>query len=660
MCGITGQFFSSVRPEQALRFAAATDALRHRGPDDEGFVWLPVGGSASPWGGSETPAELRLPDIREAAGQFQGRGLLLGHRRLSILDLSVAGHQPMQTDGGKLWVVFNGEVYNYRELRAELASTGRFHTESDTEVVLRAYQTWGKSAFRRFIGMFAIAIADFRNPESPELVLARDPLGIKPLYHANLGGGMAFASEIKALLALGASRMACPERLQDYLAGGFTDHGSRTFFAEIFQLPPGHLLTVSLSGRQQGVTSEAFWTMPQGEERKITFQDAAAELRERFLDSIRLHLRSDVPVGAALSGGIDSSAIVCAMREVAPSADLRTFSYVADDPQLSEERWVDVVIQKARTAKFRTQPMPEDLVRSLDGLVATQDEPFDSTSIFAQSSVFKLARENGIKVMLDGQGADELFAGYGGFAIRRTQELLARRQFGAAAKFIFGAKHAVGGHGLWMIRSILQAQLPASWRQKLQRVGRYADAQKALRSDWFRSHGVEPFLPPVYRGRTAVGDQLREMVTDFSLPKLLRYEDRNSMAHSVESRVPFLTVPFVEFALSLPSAFAISGDGTSKSVLRVALRSLVPDEILERRDKVGFAAPEARWLKSLRPWIEAKLNSPAAQSIPVLHWATVTEQWNKLFAGEVAFDPRFWRWLNLIAWVEGHSVTFPA
>jgi asparagine synthase (glutamine-hydrolysing) len=625
MCGIAGILG---RPGSA-NSRAPLEALAHRGPDDSGWV---------------------THQAHFASPRFHSTLL---HRRLSILDLSTAGHQPMASADGACTIVFNGEIYNYRELRAELQSLGRvFHTHTDTEVLLEAYIHWGRDCLRRLIGMFAFAVED---RTKGTLFLARDFFGIKPLYYvrdvlpsppgrgAGGEGVFAFASEIKALLDwLPLKRTIDPQRLYDYLRFGRTDDGADTLFAEIKQVPAAHYLEVPLDRPDQGEPVR-YWKLPDEAPINLSFDAAAQRVRELFLDNIRLHLRSDVPVGTALSGGIDSSAIVCAMRAVEPSAEIHAFSYIADDPAMSEERWVDLVGAHTGAIVHKVRAHPDDLVAELDRLIHTQDEPFGSTSIYAQHRVFRLAQEHGIKVMLDGQGADEMLAGYPQHRSARLASLVRRGRLLAAHRLASGRLHdwtqaakrlLPGVASRWLYRCIAPSWLNASW---------------------FKARGVRiDALAPTAR----LHDELRQTLTLTSLPMLLRYEDRNSMASSIESRVPFLTPALAEFLLSLPEQFLLGDDGTSKNVFRAAMRGIVPDVILDRRDKIGFATPEERWLKTLRPWIDTTLTSDRARSIPALNVDAMQHDWKAVLDGRARFDFRIWRWVNLIRWAEKFDVKF--
>lgn len=658
MCGLTGWIGADSPPDLFSRFSNATTLLRHRGPDDEGFVWLPAaGGPPIAGSGPDTPASLALPPWAGLACAVSQPGILLGHRRLAILDISPAGHQPMSAEGGRVWVAYNGEIYNFKELREELKSSHDFRTSSDTEVLLAAYLRWGLGCVRRFVGMFAFAIADLRQAGSPVLHLARDPFGIKPLYYAEHDGDVVFASEIKALLALGVRAAVNPVRLRSYLQDGITDFGTDTLFRGIHQVPPAHTLTIRIRETAKPEPSECYWEPPVSRAPiRVTATDAAAELREALLQSVRLHLRSDVPLGTALSGGLDSSTIVAAIRSVEPSARIEAFGYVADDAAINEEKWMTAAAAAVGANLHRCHPEPNFLSTRIDELIFNQDLPFSSTSIVAQWHVFQAAAAAGIKVMLDGQGSDEMLAGYGGYPAKRLESLVRAGRLAQAARFW----HRAGKlHGHRTMGVQLGAYLaPSAAVTMAKNLAGLGGAAAALDPSWFSRHAQGTDIPPRIPGPDRLRSELWHSLRTSSLPMLLRYEDRNSMAHSIESRVPFLTRDIAELIFSFPEECLVDNHGTTKSVLRQAMRGLVPDVILDRRDKIGFATPERQWLALVRPWVEQHLSLIADGLTPALRHDIVLSQWHGVLQGRVRFDFRFWRWINLVAWTRTFGVRF--
>jgi asparagine synthase (glutamine-hydrolysing) len=641
MCGIAGVLLPRGAAIDSGLAADLGASLKHRGPDDLGFL-----------GWDDETAARRGRDPAVLAG---GR-LALVHRRLSIIDRSEAGWQPMASPDGRYVIVFNGEIYNYRELRRELEDRRHvFASRSDTEVLLAAFIEWGDKALARLVGMFAFAVLD---TVDRRLFLARDFFGIKPLYYTHWGGGFAFASEIKTLLRLpGLKPRAHAQRLYEYLRFGLSDRGGPTMFAGIEQLPPAHYLDVSLD-RPQEARPVRYWRVEPGQVSTLSFEDAAAKLRELFLDAVRLHLRSDVAVGAALSGGIDSSATVMAMRHLqGDGIDLHTFSYIADDPGLSEEKWVDLVASAAAATVHKVRPVADDLVADLDRLIETQDEPFASTSIYAQHRVFRLAGEAGIKVTLDGQGADEYLAGYPTYVAARLASLLRRGKMAEALKFL---RRAASTSGLGLTGVLLRAGgllLPSGLAAPARRLVGESAYPRWLDGAFFAERGVTP--PESGRhGRDTLAERLRETLEDRSLPALLRYADRNAMAFSVESRMPFLTPALVEFVLSLPEHYIIAPDGTTKAVFRRAMRGIVPDAVLDRRDKIGFVTPEHSWLDKLAPWVDRILTSEAAAAIPALDLEALRREWGAVRSGRGHLHGHVWRGINMIRWAERYDVSF--
>ena len=641
MCGIFGVVEAAgyrVDP------TAARDALRllhHRGPDDAGVLG---------WSGD---GEFVLHT--EASAVAPARCLLV-HRRLSILDLSRAGWQPMVSGDGRHAIVFNGEIYNYRELRVELEGLGRrFRSECDTEVLLQGFAEWGPGVLDRLVGMFAFAVLD---RIERRIFVARDCFGIKPLYFASSGGRFAFASEIKALLPLPwVGRGVHPPRLFRYLRDGVTDDGGETLFANVRQLPSAHYLWVDVDG---GTVSDPvrYWSIDLERRTEMPLKEAAEVLRELFLDSVRLHLRSDVPVGAALSGGIDSSAIVSAVRTLYPQQEIHAFSFIAEDPAVCEERWVDVVRDRTGAAVHKVRLTPAELVSDLDRLIALQDEPFATTSMYAQYRVFQLAAEHGVTVMLDGQGADEMLAGYWPFITARVGSLVHAGELRRALALAANGARLSHVPGRALLTTSAGMLLPARARSVLKGALRPNGSAPAwLNAEWFRTRGAFGTEAAAERS----GDMLRRQLlgaVETGLPALLRFEDRNSMAHSIESRVPFLNRAVAEFIFSLPEEYLIGPDGGGKRVFRRAMRGIVPDAILDRRDKIGFATPERAWLTEIAPWVDGVLRSDAARAIPAFDAERARIQWEAVLRGERPFSSSVWRSLNLIRWTEIQEVEY--
>ncbi|MEB3193322.1 MAG: asparagine synthase (glutamine-hydrolyzing), partial [Snowella sp.] len=538
-----------------------------------------------------------------------------------------------------------------------------FHSHTDTEVLLTAYIHWGQALLTHLVGMFAFAILD---TQKQTLFLARDFFGIKPLYYTQWENGFAFASEIKALLQLPQiNRNINPQRLYDFLTCGLTDTGSETLLTSIQQIPAAHCLEISLIQPKEAIAQRSatrcppkrYWHINTEQTLDISFTEAAAQCREIFLENINLHLRSDVPVGVALSGGVDSSSIVMAMRYLNPDQEIHSFSYTAEDPSVNEESWIDLVVKAAQTCSHKTQPTPQELIQDLDRLIDTQDEPFGSTSIYAQHRVFRLAQQNGIKVMLDGQGADELLGGYYPYLAARLASLLRQGKWLKARQFFEKICQFPGASQYPFFKQALGLFLPLSLKAEIKTYLGRPSFPLWLNRHWFEQHQVKNSSIPRLKGQDLLKAQLLQSL-DTSLLGLLRYEDRNSMAHSLESRVPFLTPKLVNFLFSLPEDHIVSPDSTTKAVFREAMRGILPDPICTRRDKIGFATPELNWLTTLDPWVKSILNSEMAHTIPVLNIHFIQQEWQSILEQKTPFDFRVWRWLNLIKWAEKNQITF--
>lgn len=570
MCGIAGSWSRTGDFECGVRLQRSLEAIRHRGPDDVGtFAWI-------------DPAS-------------QGR-VDLGLVRLAVLDLSAAGHQPMSTPDGRFTISFNGEITNYIEIREHLIQEGEvFSSGGDTEVLLKAWARWGLSCLDRLEGMYAFAVLD---TTKRTLTLVRDPYGIKPLFYVHDRDTLTFNSEIRGLLHVSVTRPRLDWQVAvDYLQWGAYDRSDRTFVEGVRQLSPGHHLVFDLgTGRSTGPTR--YWSPQIQANFQGSYESATERVRSLFLDSVRRNLRSDVPLGIALSGGIDSSAILGAARHLEPDLPIETFSFIAPGFAQSEHEWIELVATSLNATSNTVTAEPSELVRDLDDLILTQGEPFGSTSIYAQYRVFQLARERGIVVTLDGQGGDEMFAGYDGYPAQRMRSLIETGHWIGAANFVRHWSTWPGRDKRSMLIEAAGQFSPAPLRGRIIRrpASPLLDVRLLGERDVDLRFPLRSAKAPLGR---RVSAELRSALTRVGLPSLLRHGDRNSMRFSIESRVPFLDRALNEFVFQLPESWLVGPDGTSKRILRDSLRDLVPLEVLERRDKVGFATPQTSWLERL-------------------------------------------------------------
>ena len=641
MCGIFG--FAGP-PDHALlgRMAAV---LVHRGPDD--------------------------------AGSLERDDVSLGHRRLSIIDRA-GGHQPIANEDETVWLVYNGEVYNYRELRAELQAAGHtFRTHSDSEVIVHAYEEWGPACAARFNGMWAFAIADLRPMPAESgpsgggdgtgvadgagvgarLVLCRDHFGIKPLYYTRSpkSGRLLFASEIKALLQDPDVVPRPDEQLVfEYLVHGMHEHRSETFFEGVWHVPAASWVEVPLGAgpgaadvagagetAQAGAGSSssalpatAYWQP----ELRCDGSADPAEFRRLFRQSVERRLVAEVPVGSCLSGGLDSTTIVSFMSELlkeqAPDAAslqgrLKTFSAVFDGDPIDERAYIEVAVEATGADTTYTNPTSPQFVDELRDFMWHQEEPMVSTGPYAQWCVMRLAREQ-VTVLLDGQGGDELLAGYVPYQMVYLRELWRAERREEFRREALAARD--------VLAPLIKRRL--SQRRKRLRVG-------DLLAPRFRAKARDPGYG---RSRDNLKLRLLQDLLTYSLPCLLRYEDRNSMAFSVESRVPYLDQELVAHILRLPSD-AIIRDGWSRWILREALKGTLPEKIRRRRWKVGFTTPEMRWIKARRAAFTSLYQSPAFQSRPFWRGEQVVEAFRRCCRGEVEDSWFFWRAINVELWL---------
>jgi asparagine synthase (glutamine-hydrolysing) len=578
MCGLCGWIAPGGLPVDEL--IAMNNAAAHRGPDGEGY-WC----RNSAISGFFTSTSSK--PTKEAT-------VALGHRRLAILDRSQAGAQPMASPDRCLWMVLNGEIYNYIELRSQLGKAGhRFITSSDTEVALAAYSEWGTNCFERFNGMWGIAIVDLRNGV---LILSRDRLGIKPLHVALANGALFFASEIKQLfISRRVKPVANGQAIVEYIDTGY-ETPPHTMFDGIDSFEPG-CWSITPLDRPTRPAPRPFWRPPVGQRFTKDVRAARQELHELFNDAVRLQLRSDVPVGVCLSGGLDSSSIYGVARRFGSGQSVDAFSAGFDDPLCDERPFIRHVLDAHGGRLNLVFPTPESFVRDCDQFVFHHEEPVGSLSQYAAWSVMKLARERQVPVLLNGQGGDELFSGYWS-----AYYMFLRRRPWALPSHVVGSL-LPGGN-----RSLLTQIVPHLHRYYNRRA---RSNREFLATPWRTLAGTrsenwalkaQHLDPTEYRLA-----ELREI----HLPRLLKWDDRNSMAFGIEGRYPFLDHRVVEFALSIPPQMNFHR-GWNKMLVRTALHDVLPPKIQWRRSKNGFATPQKIWLSTaLRPSMSDWLSRPS-------------------------------------------------
>jgi len=659
MCGILGIFTNSGKQALPPLAQKALDSIRHRGPDDEGYLLVntKVDQSLS-CRGRDTDQQLHLPGVEDHSGQ--PFNLVLGHRRLSIIDLSPAGHQPLPNEDQTVWIVYNGEIYNHEELREELKRRGHaFRSRADTEVIVHAYEEWGTDCLRKFNGMWAFAIWDSKRKH---LFCSRDRFGIKPFYYYFDGEIFLFASEIKALLETSLiQRKPNDGIIYDYLADGLVDHCEESFFAGVKKLAAGHYLLLRLSDNKLE-TCPYYNLRLDNKIPESTDGILAGSFYTLFKDSVQTRLAGDVPIGSCLSGGLDSSSIVCLIDQLTKESGIklpggksrqRTFSARYHDGRHDEGKYIEAVVKKTGAEGHITYPGGEKLHLDLQKLIWHQEEPFASTSVYAQWEVFKLIRQSGVKVVLDGQGGDELLAGYHRYFHSLLADLARTFQWKKWCKELNAYIHLPGKPpiGLTLFASAARL-LPGSLSTCLRRL-------ITSRDPWinqefagqFKSKSCKRTVPRTGKEISILDHDLAQSLRFAELPSYLRYEDKNSMAHSVEARLPFLDYRLVEFAFSLPWNQKIA-QGTTKRVLRNALKNIVPEAILNRRDKIGFSTPEDTWFRSsMKELIAEIIESESFRQRPFYNLPKIKSRFEAHQQGLKNLSASIWRWINLEIWL---------
>ena len=626
MCGIAGIILQphTELPDLAERLVAMAQAMAHRGPDDQGIYVSP-------------------------SGQVG-----FANRRLAIRDLSPAGHMPMHTGDGSVSITYNGEIYNATELRAELEALGHyFRSESDTEVILLGYAVWGKAVVSKLRGMFAFAILDQRGGQLGHTVLlARDHMGVKPLYYAQTSVGILFASELKALLAAGlVSREISAAGLVGYLHLGSVPN-PLTIYREIAALPPASLIEISLD--KPNAVPQTYWHLPTDIDSNISYDDAVCQVRELLAEAVKIRLVSDVPLGAFLSGGLDSSAIVALMRQ-ATNGPIRTCSMVFGEAAYSEASYAQAMAQAVGAEHYERTITAADLVHEFDNILAAMDQP----SIDGVNSYFvsQTARQAGLTVALSGLGGDELFGGYPNtfgdvpkvYGMLRTVQAIP----GATTLARAGIQHFYNQNG-WQRMADALAQPASLANAYLTRRGLFSPSEvQALVHPDIWAEAAKTFDPVQHitnnaggnitrnRGHEAFAWVSRAELRTYTHHQLLRDTDVMSMAHSLEVRVPLLDRKLVAAVLRLPANIKLNHLPYPKPLLVAAMQGRLPRVVAERKEKMGFFFPLAVWLKDkLRGQTQARLD--AVQQMGWLQPATVARidqqfqanqiQWSRLWA----------------------------
>ena len=612
MCGIAGIIQFGVREYTTADLKKMTDALSHRGPDGEGY-----------W--------------EEASGN-----VLLGHRRLSILDLSEAAAQPFHYLDRYI-IIHNGEVYNYLELKDELKKKGySFRSQTDTEVLVAAFDYWREKCLDHFDGMFSFAIWD---EKEKSLFVARDRFGEKPFHYVfdNSKKTLVFASEIKALWTVGLGREFNKKLLFNFLTIGYTDNPNQpdeTFYESVKKLPPACFLKIRFQNEFL-IEVERYWDIDvEDENGAISDSEAIHKFQELFTRSVRRRLRSDVPLGTSLSGGLDSSSIAAVICKLA-AGGFQTFSAVFPGFEKNEEKYIEDISRHFSLRSFKTFVSDEEIPQLFQKVLQYHDEPFGSAGALPQYKVFELAKRDGVKVLLDGQGADETLAGYEKYYKWYWQELFSNRRL-MKSKELEKAKE-LGVREAFGIKNVLSSLFPDFASVFLEK--QYllnALQQEDLTGDFVRFQSKEAYYttPAIF----SLNGVLYFNTCIHGLEELLRYADRNSMAHGREVRLPFLDHELVEFVFSLPSHFKIR-EGWTKWILRKSMESALPNQITWRRDKVGLEPPQVSWMSL--PTVQAMIHE--AKGKLVREKILKPQVMNKKIEAAGAYEKNNFDWRYLVS-----------
>jgi asparagine synthase (glutamine-hydrolysing) len=615
MCGFVGCFSTNAPSPSSVQLQKALDAIHHRGPDSSGSRTFKIG-----------------------VGQLD-----LGFRRLAILDLNDVSNQPFTSLDSRFDLIYNGEIYNYLELRTELIAKGhKFRTNGDTEVLLTSWIEWGIGSLSKLVGMFSFVVVD---RVKSEMFFVRDAFGVKPFYYQCVDSKLTFSSEIESLKRITETKFEVNREVaQEYLISGRYDNSEKTFFRDVFSVKPGHYVKLDLTKTTHEINQKKWWFPPIQDVISLKFEEAAQLLREEFLNSVRLHLRSDVKIATALSGGLDSSAIAGAIRHLDSTSEINTFSYVARSTGFDESKWIVKSNEETRAISHLVEISESEFIADSDDLIKTQGEPFGSTSIYAQYRVYKEAKNYGVKVMLDGQGSDELFAGYFGYPENRMVSMLETRKFNDAYNLFMNWSKLPGRDKGQLLRSTVKVGSPAPLYELSMK------ARNLFRTPDFLEFYDFKFVSPllVSEDRTWKGNRLTERLlyeqSRGLLPGLLRHADRNSMKWSIENRVPFLTPSLSRISLGVREDFLLDRKGTTKCLLRAALHGIVSESLINRQDKIGFATPEKKWVEELIKKVPEVLDGSE-------HLGFVNVAKARKFLMDTNSDSNMkWRTYNLIRW----------
>jgi asparagine synthase (glutamine-hydrolysing) len=648
MCGIGGVFHLSGKQVNTDLLLEMNQKIRHRGPDDEGILLINTSSDrvVNAYGPDTDPQLLNQLAPPE---NTIGANLGFAFRRLSILDLSPKGHQPMPTIKGNCWIVFNGEIYNYLELRAELEALGYvFNSHTDTEVILNAYLAWGVDCQQRFMGMWSFAIWD---SQKKRLFCSRDRFGIKPFYYYFDGETFLFGSEVKQFLVYPINKEINKEVIYKSLKiGAYLINSNNTFYQSIHILPHGHYLIVE----NGGVKIEPYYRLDPSTfaSFKGTFQEAVEIYRELFQNTIRLHMRSDVEVGITLSGGLDSTAILASAHGLT-NKTIKTFSsYFTHNPLFDERKWINVMIDAFNVNPFFYSATADEIMENFSEMTWHHDYPIYGSSPAVNYLLMKHIKKSGVGVVLSGQGKDELAGGYKHSFYRYYAYLL---KSGKWKNFVnefptylrdnnqgglFGKISKIGAS--FFFKESLLYKLEAS-------------IQENVLSKSFNDFKIFDNIEDLPTDK--LSNFLYNNMMSTSVQTLLHFEDRNSMASSLESRVPFLDHNLAEFLFSLPPEFK-NHKNLGKYIHRRAMEGIVPDEVITRKEKIGYLAPgEQYWMKNeMKAFVSGIFSSTDFKNRDIYNHKLILSKYKNMLAVKTGDEKTLWNIMSLEIWFKSQGM----
>ncbi len=654
MCGIFGVLnFSEVNVDMNS-LQNSVNIIKHRGPDDEGYAVFNTHKKIREERYGDTSVSKKGTYV--LSGSPDVFNLAFGFRRLSILDLSVNGHQPFFNEEKNICIIFNGEVYNYIEIREELKQKGyKFRTGTDTEVIMNSYIEWGEECLSRFNGMWGIALYDMRKDI---LFCTRDRFGVKPFYYYKDDKVFVFGSEMKSVIEYFKKDTSFVKKVNkeityDYFLNSFTDHTENTFIQGIKHLPPSHFIRVS----NHEFSIKKYFTLEVNKELGKYDENKFKRIKDSFsdliYDSVNLRLRSDVAVGTCLSGGLDSSAVVSIistllkddneLNKLQIGSMQKTFSAVYDDRSIDERSFIEKIVKATNCDSHYIFPDKADFTEDAGKFIFQLDEPIGGTSPYAQWNVMKLARQNNVTVLLDGQGADESLGGYEVYFGFLYANLFKQKNFTeliseVSKNFNKGIEISLRGLRYYLNSRNKNMKSPVS---------------KYYNTDFLRDYSGKSVLD--YRTTENLNEKLYEDLTQYILPSLLRYEDRNSMNFSIESRTPFLDYRIIKLLFETEGIYKIH-NGFSKWILRNSMEDKLPAEVAWRRDKKGFPTPERNWLMRLKSDFIETVNENREELNVFLNTDLILSNYDKIVSNPDIKSHFLWKIYNFAKWKKMYGV----